>query len=88
MYRHWQDIKFSTKNITNLERERRHKREETGIFFLHFAEENADAEIHERIGKVDHLLTDVADCESRYRQVRSLNRYFSTSLNSISTKCD
>jgi len=47
---------------TNLKGQRRHKREQTGIFLLRFAKQNADAEIHKRLGEIDHLLTDVADC--------------------------
>jgi len=69
-----------SENVTDLEGERRHEREETGIFLLRLTEQNADSEVHKRLGEIDHLLADETDRQCCYRQVRSLNPYVSTSL--------
>jgi len=45
----------------DLEAERRQEREEAGRVVRRSLEENADAEVHERLGEVDDLFTYEAD---------------------------
>ena len=47
----------------DLDGERVEEREETRALPLWTLEENADAQIHERLGEVDGLFTDPADCQ-------------------------
>ena len=56
----------------DLDGERVEEREEAGTLALGPLEEDADAEVHERLREVDGLLADPADRQRRHRQVRFL----------------
>ena len=58
----------------DLDGERREEGEEARVRLRRPLEEDADAEVHERLREVDHLLAHVADRERRDRQVRLLQR--------------
>jgi len=56
----------------DLERQRRQEREQARRLVDRALEEDADAEVHERLREVDHLLAHVADRQRRHRNVRFL----------------
>ena len=45
----------------DVERQRRQEREETGRLVERTLEQDADSEVHERLGEVDHLFPNEAD---------------------------
>ena len=53
----------------DLDGERVEKGEEAGTLASGPLEEDADAEIHEGLREVDHLLADVVDGQRRHRQI-------------------
>ena len=53
----------------DLDGERVEEREEAGALAPRLLEEDADAEVHERLGEVDHLLAHVGDGQRRDGQV-------------------
>ena len=57
----------------DLERQRRQEREEAGRLVGRPLEQDADAEVHERLGEVDDFLAHVADRQRRDGQVRLLS---------------
>ena len=57
----------------DLEGQRREKGEQARVLLLRTLEEDADAEVHERLRKVDDLFAHVADGQRRDRQVGLLN---------------
>jgi len=56
----------------DLERQRRQEGEEAGRLVHWAPEEDADAEVHEGLGEVDHFLAHVADRQRRHCHVRLL----------------
>ena len=56
----------------DFEAERRQEGEETGVLLFWFLKQDGDAEIHERLGEVDHLLPGITDGKWSYSYVSFL----------------
>jgi len=67
----------------DLERQRPQEREESRGVVDRALEENADTEVHERLGEVDDLFTYVADRHRRHGKIRFLEHHSDSSAYSL-----